>query len=179
MLFRSLSRRERNSAFARFREFEESRLIRLIGEWIDIEKGRKPFQVVQNETGETVDLGGLQLKIRVDRIDRYDDGTHAILDYKTSANLSKDGWEGQRPDAPQLPLYAAKDEIRRISEIAFAQIAPEKVQILNQTGEELEENIPKWREIVHGLAASFRKGHAEVNPKDIRKPASEIGRAHV
>lgn len=164
-----LSRRDRSPAFARFREFEEHRLQRLIEEWIDTEKTRRPFEVVQSEAGETVDLGGLQLKVRVDRIDRYEDGTHGILDYKTSPKISRDGWDGERPDAPQLPLYAAKDEMREISEIAFAQIAPEKVQLISASGEELRERIPKWRKIVTGLATEFRTGYAEVDPKDVRK----------
>ncbi|MEQ1886277.1 MAG: PD-(D/E)XK nuclease family protein [Bryobacteraceae bacterium] len=164
-----LSRRDRSPAFARFREFEEQRLERLIEEWIGVEKTRRPFEVVQSEAGETVNIGGLQLKVRVDRIDRYDDGTHGILDYKTSAKISKDGWDGARPDAPQLPLYAAKDELREISEIAFAQMAPEKVQLISESGDSLRERIPEWREVVTRLANEFRTGNAEVDPKDLRK----------
>jgi ATP-dependent helicase/nuclease subunit B len=160
-----LSRRERNPAFARFRSFEESRLARLIEEWIAIEKQRRPFEVVQNETGETVQLGGLQIKVRVDRIDRYEDGTHAILDYKTGA-ISRDGWDGDRPDAPQLPVYAVTERLREISEIAYAHIAPEKVELINCDGEVLAHSIPEWREVLTALAEDFRTGDAEVDPKD-------------
>ena len=35
-------------------------------------------------------------------------GNYVVLDYKTSDNLNVDDWDGERPDAPQLPLYAVK-----------------------------------------------------------------------
>jgi len=161
-----LSRREKNASLERFRAFEEVRLARLIEEWLEVEKGRKPFKVVQHETGETVEIGGIQLKVRVDRIDRYEDGTHAILDYKTGASISKDGWDGERPDAPQLPVYAVVETLREISEIAFAQIAPGKMRLIHESGGELRRRIPEWRTVLTGLATRFREGDAEVDPKD-------------
>ena len=45
-------------------------------------------------------------RFEVDRLDRLPGGGYAIIDYKTGA-VSPAQWEGDRPDAPQLPLYAA------------------------------------------------------------------------
>jgi len=42
--------------------------------------------------------------VRIDRIDRLSDGARLLIDYKTGAP-SRD-WQGERPDNPQLPIYA-------------------------------------------------------------------------
>jgi len=55
-----------------------------------------------------VAVGGLTLKLRVDRIDRIDDGRLLLLDYKTGRVTPGDWW-GDRPKAPQLPLYTCID----------------------------------------------------------------------
>ena len=108
----------------RLQVLEEDRLERLLQQWLRIEADRPPFEIADTETTTTAELGGLKLHIKADRVDRYADGRHAILDYKTSKNLSLSGWESERPDAPQLPLYAAMSE-RPISSVLFAKLVAE------------------------------------------------------
>lgn len=170
-----LGRREKNPAMERFRAFEEARLARLIEEWIDVERRRRPFSVIQHETSETVEVEGLQLKIRVDRIDRYDDGTHAILDYKTGADISKDKWDSDRPEEPQLPLYAVTDKMRAISEVAFARITPGKIQLIAENGDNLQRRLPEWKRVVSNLAMRFQSGEADVDPKNPPKTCTFCG----
>ena len=97
-----------NHAAERFRRLEHRRLVKLLSRWMEIEKARRRFAVEEQETDRQAALGGLVLKIRPDRMDRYEDGSHAILDYKTSKDLKIADWDGDRPAAPQLPLYAVK-----------------------------------------------------------------------
>ncbi len=43
--------------------------------------------------------------LRLDRIDRLNDGTFLVIDYK-SGDVSPKSWDLPRPDDVQLPLYA-------------------------------------------------------------------------
>ena len=79
------------------------------------------FTVQRHRAGSVVSLGGLQIRTRADRIDRLPNGREIILDYKTGSVLKSSGWEGDRPDEPQLPLYCATSD-EPIAGAAFALI---------------------------------------------------------
>ena len=84
---------------------QRTRLQQLLRPWLEAELGRPTFEVVATETKlADVSIGPLTLDLRVDRIDRTPAGT-LILDYKTGTANPAD-WLSDRPDAPQLPLYA-------------------------------------------------------------------------
>lgn len=159
-----LSRRQRSKAFDRSRALEQERWERLLLEWLELEKRRPPFQVVERELSRKVNVGELEIEIKADRLDRFPDDTYGILDYKTSDNLSLKDWDGERPDAPQLPLYAAKSG-RDVSAVHFAQLVPGDSQMLGLQGETLRARIPEWTQVVDRLGASFLRGDAAVDPK--------------
>ena len=103
-----LSRRQRNTSLERSRALEHDRLKLLLAQWLQVERTRPDFEVVEREAPRRVNVGGLELDLKVDRIDHMPSGKYVVLDYKTSDNLNVDDWDGERPDAPQLPLYAVK-----------------------------------------------------------------------
>ena len=84
------------------------RLAKLADEWLALEKGRKPFEVVAGRAGRELQLAGLQFTARIDRMDRLleGEGGHVLIDYKTGYRVTPKDWEAPRPDDPQLPLYA-------------------------------------------------------------------------
>jgi probable DNA repair protein len=164
-----VDKQEPSRALDEFRKLEQARLEILIRKWLDVERERPTFEVVHSENARTVSVAGLSLDIRVDRIDRYEDGTHAIIDYKTSKTLSTDMWSGERPEAPQLPLYATTSGVIA-SEVAFAQLSTYAVQWLGKKGQELQEELPRWEAVVRRLAEDFLNGHAEVDPRDNPSP---------
>jgi probable DNA repair protein len=89
----------------RWRVREQPRLEHLLGKWLDVERERKPFRVVQlEEGGEVATFGGLQYRVRIDRQDELEDGARVVIDYKTGVATAD--WRGERPDNPQLPVYA-------------------------------------------------------------------------
>lgn len=163
-----LSRRHKNRALDRARDLEHKRWERLIADWIEVERRRGGFEVVETEEPREVDVGGLKLRIKADRIDRLADGSFAILDYKTSDKLSPKGWEGDRPDAPQLPLYFVKSD-RDISAVHFAQLVPGDVETLGLDGPRLAERKAAWTAVVDSLGGSFLRGDAAVDPKQFPK----------
>ena len=104
----------------RFADIERARLCRLTAEWLDYERIRPPFEVIASEEPIATSIGPLAISLRLDRLDRLSDDTHALIDYKTG-NASVSGWLGDRLDEPQLPLYCRTSE-HHVSALAFARL---------------------------------------------------------
>ncbi len=88
----------------RYLELEELRLVGLVSEWLDFEAGRVEFTVAETESKRTINVAGLTLNLRLDRIDRLIDDSPLVIDYKTG-DVSPRAWDLPRPDDVQLPLY--------------------------------------------------------------------------
>ena len=162
---------DKSDAPERFQRLELNRLTRLLADWLQQERARPPFQLEQSEMDQQVPMGELLLKIRPDRVDRYADGSLAILDYKTGKKLSVEDWDGERPSAPQLPFYAvnATQHQHKVSEVMFVQLTGAKIKMHSRAGAELQHSLPEWQRILQRLAAEFAAGQALVNPKQGRK----------
>lgn len=82
---------------------EQSRIHKLLMDWLALEKQRADFDVTALELRERVLIGGIAFDLTVDRVDQVDGGL-LILDYKTgrakATALLKDPIE-----APQLAAY--------------------------------------------------------------------------
>jgi ATP-dependent helicase/nuclease subunit B len=161
------------------RGLERQRLERLLPQWLEIEKARDAFAVQATEQERLVSLGGLQIRTRADRIDQLPNGREIILDYKTGM-LKWTGWEGDRPDEPQLPLYCATSgepiagaafAVIRIGEMAFRGATedgaslPGLKEMRADAPRSFAEQIEEWTRVLEQLAANFRAGLAEVDPK--------------
>lgn len=120
-----------SSLVGRFAEIENTRLRRVVMNWLDLERARPPFVVVACEQNRQVEIGGLNMRLRLDRLDRLGkDGSgngnsggqnrDAVIDYKTGPSQVK-SWLGDRPDEPQLPLYFHTAE-NPVSAVAFARL---------------------------------------------------------
>ncbi|HTH52884.1 MAG TPA: PD-(D/E)XK nuclease family protein, partial [Edaphobacter sp.] len=164
-------------------ELQFARLKSLLAPWLELELQRSPFEVkFSEEETKDVHIGPLRLNLRVDRIDVTESG-EVILDYKTGSAKSAD-WQGERPDEPQLPLYAvhanAGQSDARLTDIAFAHIragkdmslegyatkvTPEK-QSLKRPSTPFEEQLIEWHRILEDLAIAFYRGEAYVDPKN-------------
>lgn len=162
---------------------ERQRLLNLLLPWLEYEARRQPFTVKSREaTLEGVQIGPLRLSIRVDRVDLVGEGTDSagevILDYKTGAAKPGD-WLGERPDEPQLPLYAVLSQSPQLAALAFASIRRGKYMGMNgyqandgilpkftklETGS-LAAQVVQWREVLISLAQDFYSGEAQVSPK--------------
>ena len=174
--------RQQPEAFAgRFTQLEQQRLVRLINEWLLIERERAPFRVRETEQWHTVMFHELEIHIRIDRIDELADGRLVILDYKTG-KVSVNDWEGERPDDPQLPLYAVTGGgafDKAIAVIAFAGVKhgesgfaglAESDDLLpgvhTDPDQTWSDRFSGWETVLRQLAREFREGKANVAPKD-------------
>jgi len=89
----------------RYLALEAERLKALLHRWLELERQRDNFRVLSLESRASVQLAGLILSLRIDRIDRLADDRLLLLDYKTG-NASIKGLDQERLLAPQLALYA-------------------------------------------------------------------------
>jgi RecB family exonuclease len=161
---------------ARYAALEKARLQRLLLNWLELEKQRDPFVVLEPERERYIEIGGVRCMVKPDRVDRLPGGEHVMIDYKTG-EPGVSAWFGDRPDEPQLPVYSATYG-GRIGGVLFAQLKPGKlafkgitsahVQVAGAKQDHLEDQIDGWRQVLERLGADFRAGVAVVDPK---KPA--------
>lgn len=90
---------------ALLRAGELRRTVLVIGALLDGERERTPFRVLATEARRLLEGGGLALALRLDRVDALDDGSVAILDYK-SARPGRFDPHAERLRQAQLPAYA-------------------------------------------------------------------------
>ncbi len=163
----------------RWRQRERKRLGDLLGKWLSVERGREAF-VVESLEGEAqlARFAGLALKVRLDRVDRLADGSRVLIDYKTGSAAVD--WRGERPDNPQLPIYALLQPQALVA-VAYGKVNAADPNFLAETERRnvfkpggkvtlLEEQsslaalLGIWSQRMEALAAAFVAGHAEVAP---------------
>jgi probable DNA repair protein len=161
-----------SKSLAKTQELEVRRLSKLLITWLELERNRPPFEAWQLEARQRYNLGGVELDIRADRVDRYKNGSLAILDYKTGISSNTKHWDTDRPKAPQLPIYSIT-MTEPVSTIAFAQLAAGELKLIgtSECGDSKMRKgepgqIERWREILPKLGQEFVEGRSVVDPAD-------------
>jgi RecB family exonuclease len=140
-----------------------------------LESARAPFVIAELEAAHRVQIGGARVDVRVDRLDRLADGSHAILDYKSGRALTPD-WDVERTTHPQLLVYLLAVGVP-VSTLAVAHLDPKAVVfkgIGDQDGRlpdvpgsaEWPRQLAAWRQQVRQLAEDFLRGEARVDPSE-------------
>jgi len=169
----------------RFTQLESERLHTLTKEWLTIERERQPFSVHACEEEHIFTFNKIEVRTRIDRIDKLENGQFVIIDYKTG-DPKLAAWFDERPDEPQLPLYAVTSK-GDIGAIVFAKIKRGEstyiglsasdnilpnVKTLNETRltqdiNDWESLLSQWQDTLSQLASAFREGDARVDPKGV------------
>jgi len=162
---------------------------RVMKRWlVDIDRARPPFRVEHTETEAALTLAGHPLSLRIDRIDSIGGGRRAVIDYKTGLAVAPRHWFDERPQAPQLALYAmalARDGGAPIAALAYAQLKAGEVAAVGLAGDaaawpglaapgDLEgAEVADWaqaqahlREAIDSLAQEVHDGDARIAPRD-------------
>jgi probable DNA repair protein len=175
---------------AAYMQVQRDRLRRLLNWWLELEEERAlPFEVkLSEEEFRNVPVGPLLLSVRVDRVDEVAGG-EVLIDYKTGYATPND-WLTERPDAPQLPLYAILSEADRLKGVAFGLVRAGEGRDLKgyAVGEgvlpkltrlkeaaTLGEQVERWREVLVKLAEEFYLGDARVRPKQYPATCEHCG----
>ena len=163
-------------------EVEHARLKRLVHECLLWEKERPPFIVEALEQEFTLTLGGIDFRIRVDRLDKTMSNTKWVIDYKSTLPVSNP-WYEERPNEPQLLLYALLDQ--NINALLFVQLKAGRI-VCSGLSEETttlkgmqhlkkDETWPslqqEWHRELTKLAEEFRNGPCL--PKPARESACQ------
>jgi ATP-dependent helicase/nuclease subunit B len=151
---------------------------RAIEELLRLEFSRPDFEVVQREHRVEIELGGLRISGQVDRVDRVAGGL-VLIDYK-SGEASAANWRGERPEEPQMPLYALAFHAE-LTALVYASLKPGAVCFkgLARSAAALGEALPardvapqaewdqrleEWRAVLEALGRAFAAGNASVDP---------------
>jgi ATP-dependent helicase/nuclease subunit B len=167
------------------RSLEQRRTERVLERWLDVERSRDDFTVVEHERSAILNFDGLTLSAKIDRIDKVSNGRHMLIDYKTGRTSKGDWFPEPRMADPQLPAYAV-NAAEAPAAIAFARIRPEDLRFdgladgdagtPGVTGlaaakhkfkslDDWPELLASWRKHLETLAGDFRDGKAAVDPR--------------
>lgn len=165
---------------------EQKRLYQLIQAWLGVEMQRDDFRVAACEAVYPIEIAGLAIECRIDRIDALDNDTLVIIDYKTGSSDPKTtSWAQDRMKEPQLPLYASialKDN--QVVAVCFAKVHADECKFIGLAQDEgipnitplaqLKSNsifkayetfptlIAHWRSSLERIAEEIRDGKAGV-----------------
>jgi ATP-dependent helicase/nuclease subunit B len=177
----------------RYLDLEAKRLAGLVTEWLAYESKRMQFFVAGTEVDRTIHLAGLTLKLRIDRIDRLNDDSLLVIDYKTG-DVSPRAWELPRPEDVQLPLYAGFALEERPGGLVFAKLRAYDWELVGSVADAratLRSDISSrnplardpltpqmmrdWKNSIEELARDFVEGRADVSPRDYPKTCARCG----
>jgi len=153
-----------------------------------MEVKRPNFIVKQVEQSVEASISNTSIRLQLDRVDELEDGSLAIIDYKTG-NVDRTNWFGERPDEPQLPLYALvlTEQNQKVGALLYGQVksvdyrfkgvADDRSLItginkdfatenLDTEAETLAEQVVQWRTDLEALMDEYLTGQAAVTPRD-------------
>ncbi len=176
---------------------ETKRIANIAAHWIEeYERPRPDFVVTNVEWSLPLDIAGLTLTLKLDRVDTLDRGGHAIIDYKTGDVDAPSAWFAQRPRAPQLGLYAlalkAESPEVELRAAAYAKLKVGEIEPVGLVADQeawpdltavadLREPATwagvehRWEEVLTSLVGELRDGVATVTPRDNGAPCRTCG----
>lgn len=170
------------------RALELARAQDVIAQWLHHETRRlDPFTVELREVRAEPIVAGLQLRLRLDRVDRIETEFGArwlVVDYKTGRDAKTEGWKAERLKEPQLPLYAshaatAAAGIPQVDGICFGHLRDGHPALVAQTNwrkklikdppgdtrAEWDETLIGWRVAIEDAARGFLAGQAWIDAR--------------
>ncbi len=170
----------------KFTALERTRISVLVSLFIDIDRSRVPFNILYQEKKYTWRYKELELTIKIDRIDQLQNGSLALIDYKTGKSAPKQkSWLEQRPEDMQLPFYfavATANETAPVETLAIAHVNIEKLDysalsanshfienlITVDRDDQIAMSWPEltalWQQRIDHFAEEFVNGVATVTP---------------
>ena len=152
---------------------ERKRIARLIRQVVNLDLERNKFSIADVEVSLQAVIGGLTLRLRVDRIDKVQDGEIVILDYKSGMHRKFLGRD-RMPNDIQLVVYScAIDE--PVAGLGLVNVDSRSIDI-DGAGKDLTPDLdwagalPQWQDEVANAASEIRRGDVRIGyAKDTEK----------
>ncbi|BCA94513.1 endonuclease [Legionella antarctica] len=169
-----LKQLQRDSFSNLVEEVEYTRLKRLVLASLEWEKKRPPFTIAAIEHSYSINLAGVDFKVRVDRLDQVADKKW-VIDYKSGFTSNKP-WNEDRPKEPQLLLYALLDKDintlllmqLKTGNITCSGLSEEKLELSGVSSLKKDETWKNyrnnWQQQLTLLANEFQQGHIVPQP---------------
>ena len=177
----------RTTGQIQFNQLEIERNVRVIHEWLrDVESERPDFKVLHNEEDVSINLSGIKLTLRIDRIDEIPGKGLLLIDYKTGRDAKSTDWFGEKIRGPQLPLYALA---KPPAGLAYGHLVIGKPEFKGTTIPNLplgqfknqdftkasgysswEELLNYWKNNLNAVADEFLQGNHNVSPINKGEP---------
>lgn len=143
---------------------ERQRLRQLLQQFVATDCRREAFKIASVEGEFEFVAGHIHLSLRFDRLDQYDDGSHAILDYKTGSKrrlLNRDN-EAQEF---QLFVYACATDAT-VSALALVNIDSREIEF-DGAGRGFT-NVNEWPALLQTIKAQIALACDEIAAGDVR-----------
>ena len=178
---------ESSVASAAVLELESERLLKLVGDWLAYEKTRGvSFRIVDCEVGKQIEICGIEVTLKIDRVHQLDNGGLEFIDYKTGQMPKTKSWGEDRITEPQLPIYATfyADEAAQVAGIhfgmvktaehAFSGVSTECFEVeqskrkpaFTQNFTDWQHLLNHWKTAIEAIATELREGEAAVRFSD-------------
>ena len=168
-------------------ELEYERLYKLISAWLQHEKKRNiAFDIIGCEAEKKVHICGIEITLKVDRIQQLENGELEFIDYKTGQEPKMSNWGETRITEPQLPTYATfwtsfnADKTTPTASVQFAWVKIAEHAFIgvstNSFDEEIDKRKPKfiqqfsnwqsllshWKKSIEAIVTEIKLGEAAV-----------------
>tara|TARA_R110002110_G_scaffold166602_1_gene367230 strand:- start:16361 stop:19024 length:2664 start_codon:yes stop_codon:yes gene_type:complete len=162
-------------------EIEQTRLLEIMQSVMEYEKQRPKFNVIAIEDQRQINISGLQINTRMDRVDQVGEHEYLMIDYKTGKKSINDILYTPLKD-PQLPLYLQgnyshppqalawfnieKNEPKMLGLCASSDLNISDITPIQNTRKSVSwsEQLEEWTVVLTGLADDFMQGKADVAP---------------
>lgn len=178
---------ESSVASAAVLELEAERLLRLVGDWLAYEKAHGvSFRIVDCEAGRKVQICGIEVTLKIDRVHQLENGGLEFIDYKTGQKPKISSWGEDRITEPQLPIYATfyADPDAQVAGIHFGMVKTAEhgfsgISVDNFEAEQGKRRpsfandfsdwphlLSHWKSAIEAIATELREGEAAVRFAD-------------
>jgi probable DNA repair protein len=159
-------------------ELEKARVARLLRNVAALDLQRSEFAIAELELPVTLALGNVQLRMRIDRIDRSPAGELIIIDYKTGQRRQFLNADKVPADA-QLVAYSLA-VAGPVGELAYLNVDSRHVE-LNGAGRDLTPDLDwdaalgQWQDELRAAMRRFELGDVRINGARPAKDARSFG----
>lgn len=168
-------------------ELEQERLFKLVGDWLQFEKGNGvSFRIVACEAEKKVHICGIEVTLKIDRIHQLDHGALVFVDYKTGQVPKAKSWGEDRITEPQLPIYATfyGEDVVQVAGVYFGMVKTAEHAFSGVAEEDFAEEATKrkpafikdfndwpnllahWKTSIEAIAEELKRGESAIRFSD-------------